>query len=246
MSPYLIMVFQSFWEWVLAPPLGWLRSLSLELQIELAFFLAFALFFGRIIEHAVIGGQLAGEWSYKRKRRREWYRIGSMPAPAFTAFIAALRSKAEKEIRLAVRLDRDGEIMSGPRWRAAQRRYDRGHALNNEADRLEALWQTIEEQREKSKEGPAARAQVLRLMRRLLSMDESTASGAFAELRRMGNSFRWESLVPKELAAPQSERLLKVLRLMAGTTSLDEARNAYRSGLRILQDSGWGHYWEAA
>jgi hypothetical protein len=246
MSPYLVMAFQSIWEWVLAPPLTGLQSLSHEWQFELAIALILVVFRDRLMEAVVVSGQLTGEWASGQKRRSEWYRIARMDVRTFTALIAALRSKAQKENRLAGRLDRNGEIMNGPRSRAAQRRYARAHALNNEADRLEALWQTIEQEREKAKEGPAARAEVLRLMRRLLSMDESTASGAFAELRRMGNSFRWDYLVPKELSAPQSERLLKVLRLMAGTTSLDEARTAYRSGLRILQDSGWGHYWEAA
>ena len=62
----------------------------------------------------------------------------------------------------------------------------------------------------------------------------------------MANWFRWESLAPKEMAPPQREKLTKVLRLMAGTSSLDEARNAYCSALRMLQENGWSHYWEAA
>jgi hypothetical protein len=83
-------------------------------------------------------------------------------------------------------------------------------------------------------------------MQRLDSLDDRAANGALGELKRIGNWFDWEGLAPKEMAPPQRERLVKLLRLMAGTTSLDEARNAYRTALRMLQERNWDRQWEAA
>lgn len=248
MSTYLVAVFLSIWNWVLAPPVGWAGSLSLEWQIELGVMLVLVIFRRPIIENTFIGRELSGEWWSERKRQREWFYYGSMEPQTFHELIAALRGKANKQMRLAERLKGrgGGPLTSHVLRRAARRRQVRAQALHSEADRLEALWKTIEKEREKADEGPAARVKVLRLMRRLVSLDEHAAGGAFAELRRMANWFRWESLAPKEMTPPQREKLTKVLRLMAGTSSLDEARNAYCSALRMLQENGWSHYWEAA
>jgi hypothetical protein len=48
------------------------------------------------------------------------------------------------------------------------------------------------------------------------------------------------------MGPPEREKLTKVLRLMAGTSSLDEARNAYRSAVRMLQEGGWSRHWGMA
>jgi hypothetical protein len=248
MSTYLVAAFLAVWDWALAPPVGWVRSLSLEWQVELSIMLVLFLFRTPITENAFIGRELSGEWWSERKRRREWYYYASMEPETFHALVTALRGRADKQIRLAERLEGRGRtaLASHTFRRAAWRRQVRAQALHTEADRLEALWRTIEKERENTADGPAARAKVIRLMRRLISMDDRAASSAFAELRRMANWFKWESLAPREMTPPQAEKLTKVLRLMVGTSSLDEARNAYRSAHRILQENGWSHYWEAA
>jgi hypothetical protein len=237
----------TIWEWVFAPPFHWLGSLTLEWQFELGALLVFAVFSIPIIENLFIGRELSGEWWSERKRHREWFRIGSMEPREFKAVVTALRRKAEKETRLAERLQGRGvsALTSQILQRAVWRRQVRAEALHNEADRLEGLWGAIEKERENA-ERPETRIKVLQLMRRLLSADDRTASGALAELKRMGNWFSWESLAPKDMGPPEREKLTKVLRLMAGTSSLDEARNAYRSAVRMLQEGGWSRHWGMA
>jgi len=78
------------------------------------------------------------------------------------------------------------------------------------------------------------------------SLSDRTARQALAELNRNGNWFDWESLAPDEMAPSLRDRLTKVLRLMAGTTNLDEARSAYQKALRVLEDNGWGDHWGLA
>jgi hypothetical protein len=247
MSAYLLALLMTIWEWVLAPPLHWLGSLSIEWQFELGALLVFAVFSITIIENLFIGRELSGEWWSERKRHREWFRIGSMEPREFHAVVTSLRRKAEKETRLSERLQGRGvsALMSQILQRAVWRRQVRAEALHNEADRLEGLWRAIEKERENA-ERPETRNKALQLMRRLLSADAPTASGALSELKRMGNWFNWECLAPKDMGAPEREKLTKVLRLMAGTSNLDEARNAYRSAVRLLQEGGWSRHWGIA
>lgn len=248
MSTYLFALLATVWNWVFAPPLYWLHSLSLEWQIELGAVLVFAVFCAPIIERIVIGRELSGEWWSERKRRYDWYYYGSMEPREFRAVIAALRRKAEKETRLAERLEGrgGGALTSRVLKKASWRRQMRAEALHAEADRLEALWKAVEKERENAADSPATRAKVLQLMRRLASADDRTAGGALAELKRMGNWFRWETLSPSDMAEPQREKLTKLLRLMAGTSSLEEARNAYRRALNLLQEGGWSRHWGIA
>ena len=248
MSTYLLAFLLATWDWVFAPPLHWLFSLSLEWQIELAILLGVTVFLAPIIEKFVIGREQSGLWWAERKRRREWYRIGGMAPQEFHDLVRSIRRAADKQTRLAERLEGRGGNGFTTHFlrRAAWRRRIRALAFHDEADRLERLWTEIEKERETAADGPATRTKVLRLMRRLDSRDDDAASGALAELRRMGNWFKWESLAPRAMEAPLRDKFIKVLRLMAGTSSLDEARNAYRSALRILQENGWGRHWEAA
>jgi hypothetical protein len=248
MSTYLFALFVTIWDWVLAPPLNWLLSLSLEWQIELGALVVFVFFCVPIIEYTFIGRDLSGEWWTERRRRSEWYFIGSMEPREFRGYVASIRRKADKKVRLAERLEsRVGNgFKSYVLRQAAWRRQLQAQALQDEADRLEQLWKAIEKQREQAGDGAMGPSKVLRLMRRLDSVDDRVAHGAFAELRRIGNSFNWESLAPRDMAPQHRERLVKYLRLMAGTPSLDEGRNAYHSALRMLEENGWSRQWEAA
>jgi hypothetical protein len=116
---------------------------------------------------------------------------------------------------------------------AFERRYGRivrpGSADYRDADGRAKLW-----------------LQVLQLMRRLDSDDPELASVALAELNGIQSWFDWGTLVPKEMAGAQRARLVQCLRLMASTTSVGEARNAYRSALRMMQQNDAAWQWEAA
>jgi hypothetical protein len=88
--------------------------------------------------------------------------------------------------------------------------------------------------------------QVLQLMRRLDSGDPELASVALAELNGIRSWFDWATLVPKDMVGAQRARLVQCLRLMASTTSVGEARNAYRSALRMMRQNNMAWQWEAA
>jgi len=248
MSTYIAALAVAIWDWVIAPPIYWWLSLSVEWRIELGALLVCVFFCIPIIENLAIGRERSGEWWTERKRRREWYYYGSMVPGDFRAFLSLLRREAEEQIRLAERLEgRSSRGFLGEILRlAAGRRQKRAEALDAEADRLERLWKAIEKERGSQGDSAAMRAKVLGLMRRLDSLDDRAANGALGELKRIGNCFDWEGLAPKEMAPPQRERLVKLLRLMAGTSSLDEARNAYHTALRMLQERSWDRQWEAA
>jgi hypothetical protein len=248
MSTYLLALLVTIWEWAFAPPINWLLSLSLEWQIELAILLIAVLFCGSLIERYVIGCELGGEWWAEKKQVREWYRIGSMEPRDFQALTASIRKEADRGDHLADRLaSRAGAGFRGHVLRnAVWRRHQKAQALRAEADRLEHLWDTIEKERGGPNDSAAMRTKVLRLMQRLNFIDERAAMQALDELKRIGNWFDWESLAPKEMGEPQRERLGKLLRQMAGTTNLDEARNAYRTALRMLELNNWDRQWKVA
>lgn len=247
MSPYLFAFFVWIWGELLSPPFHWVLSLSLEAKIELLLLPILVLFSDPIIENFFVGRELFSEWKQEEKRRREWYRVAAMEPEEFRDYTASFRQRAERQQRLAGRLvgRGGGPLATRILRRAAWRREQRARIEHNEADRLETLWRAVEKEREKSN-AHEARARVLQLMRRLTSPDERTARGAFAEIRRLSNSFDWESLVPGEMTQPHREKLMKLLRLMAGTTSLDEARSAYHNAVRMLNENGWSGRWEAA
>jgi hypothetical protein len=248
MSTYLLALVTTIWDWVVAPPLNWLLSISLEWQIELGMLVIFTVFCGSIIEHYFVGWELGGEWWKERKRVREWYYYGSMEPREFRPLVGSIRRKADKEVRLAERLEGrgGGGLKSQVLHRAAWRRRMRAQALHDKADRLEQLWQAIEKERGSPGDSAATRPKVLGLMRRLDSIDEHAAKGALAELKRIGNWFDWECLVPEPMPPPQRDRLVKLLKLMAGTASLNEARNAYRNAFSMLKQNNWDRLWEAA
>jgi hypothetical protein len=233
---------------VFASPLNWLLALSLEWKIELATLLVLAFFYVPITENLVVRRELSGEWWTERKRLREWYYYGGMEPAEFRAHVTSIRKEADKQVRLAERLEGRGSggFQRQVLRKAAWRRQMRAQALHDEADRLERLWKAIEKERDSPGDSVAMRGRVLGLMRRLESHDDRAADGALAELKRIGNWFNWETLAPKEMSQQQRERLVKLLRLMAGTASVDEARSAYRNALHMLDQNNWDRLWEAA
>lgn len=93
---------------------------------------------------------------------------------------------------------------------------------------------------------PQKPTHVPRLMRLLDSPDGDAAIDALGVLNRIRVSFDWETLAPAEMAGAQRVRFVQLLRLMSGTNSVGEARNAYRSALRMLEQNNWKWRWDAA
>jgi hypothetical protein len=248
MSKYLFLLVKQIWDWVLAPPLHWALALSSEWQVELAIALFSLVFYRPLLVGFVIGRERIAEWWTERQRVQEWYAVAGMNEGNFRSFVASLRQRADKEERLAERLEyrTEGRFGGAILRSTAARRQERAESLRDEADRLDRLWQEIEKERANPSDGAATRAKVLRLMRRVGGLDERAAANALLELNRISGSFAWISLTPKAMAADQKTRVVQLLRLMSGTTSVGEARNAYDSAFRMLQENGWQRLWENA
>jgi hypothetical protein len=100
--------------------------------------------------------------------------------------------------------------------------------------------------RKTTEDRPNMRDKVLSLMRKLESGSELAAVNALSELNRIRARFDWESLAPVGISEAHRQRLVNVLTLMAGTTSLGEARNALRSARLILEQNHCDWQWEPA
>lgn len=238
MSTYLLMLGQAVWDWVLAPPLHWALGLPLEWKLELGALLFCAMFWRLIIEHYVISIEELRAWWAEKGRIGEWYAYARMPERNFRELLNAMRRRADRLDQLADRFDDRSHagLVGRVLWNAAGHRRAQAEAQRNEAERLERLWQAIEKERGGPGDKAGMRKKVLRLMRRLDAADRRAAQNALDELNRIGAWFDWDSLAPSEMTAAQRSRLVQLLRLMAGTNSLGEARNAYTSALKALQD----------
>jgi hypothetical protein len=245
MSTYIIALAMFIWEWLLAPPLRWGMSLSLEWQIEIGLAVLCFKFRHALFEHAIIGREEVADWWADRIFSRDWYYFGSMDEAAFRGLLEAMRKRAYRQQSLADRLEARarGSLWSRLAWKAAARRRARANALFDEMSRLEELRAEIAKEKKDSERTETQRT-VLKLMRMLDSDNSANAAKALSELRRVGNSFDWSRLAPPEMSEKQTERLLQFLRLMVGTTSVGEARNAYRSALMLLQQNGWQSHWD--
>lgn len=246
MSPYIARVWMVVWDWLLGPPLHWAMSLSFEWKLEAAAVLLLLLFGRRLLIGVLVVREEAAVWWGEKRRVREWYCYGAMAERDFRAIVDALRKRADRDAFLAERLAFrvDGRRRAGPMYAAAARRQARADAGREEADRLEELWREIEAERSRQKPEPSARIKVMRLMRRLLATENGQAAGALAELNRISSSFEWLVLTPKSMPDGQKTRLVQLLRLMSSTTQLGEARNAYASAQRMMQQNGWARLWE--
>lgn len=110
-----------------------------------------------------------------------------------------------------------------------------------ELERAEGLWAELDQTRRAAKDAEAAE-RVRTLLRLLSSKFESAATRAFGELRKIDTSFDWYAILPDGLPAEVRERIVKLLRVVVGTSSLSEAQAAYGRALHILNshDAGWG------
>lgn len=246
MSAYLLIISEKIWQWILAPPYYWALSLPLEWQIELGCSLFVVIFHRRIIEQYVIGRENVADWWAERRYLHEWHYYGSMQEADFRRCVESLRRRAENEDRLAERFEELGHrgLNASILREAALRRQARAQQYRDEAARLERLWTAIEKERTGPGNKSRMRRKVLDLMHQL--DDPFAATQALVELNRLGNWFDWESLAPDAMGASQRTRLVRLLRLMAGTTSVGEAQNAYHSARRLLEEGSWEWQWEAA
>jgi hypothetical protein len=118
--------------------------------------------------------------------------------------------------------------------RRAQQYLDAAYAMHDEVVRLEQLWSEIEtERREKQKNASAEK--IRGLVNQLDSAIEAVASRALAELNRLRASIDFGKLAPAELPEFARLQVINILRLMAGTNNLHEARNALAQLRRILK-----------
>ncbi len=244
MSTYLALLFQEIWQWILAPPLHWAQSLSLEWQLELGGLLFAALFHRRIVEYSVISGQTAREWWAERRRLHEWYYYGSMNESEFLNRVDALRQDADHQERLAERLEEHGaqgfrgDILRG----AAIRRQQQAERLREQARRLERLWKAIEKERSGPGNKIGMRKKVLGLTRDLVSGNR--AEEALAELNRIAGWFDWEILAPAGMSPPERELLVHWLTRMARAESVKEAWEAYDRAHRLLEQNNAEWEWD--
>jgi hypothetical protein len=159
--------------------------------------------------------------------------------------IKSLWDRLEAE-RRAENLRRQSEEFERQRreWEERWQREDEERQQREEEERLRR--EQDERRRKTNDDHPGMRGKVLALMRKLESGNDWAAAGALSELNGIRASFDWESLAPVGIAPAQRKRLVNILMLMAGTTSLGEARNALRSARVILEQNHCDWQWEPA
>lgn len=250
MSPYIVALAQLIWTWLLAPPFHWALALSREWQWELGLAAIGLTFRRRIIEYSIIGVELIREWRTNRVQVGEWYYYGEMEDDEFDGVLASLRERAAREEELAERLQsRAGRLNLGIVRDAVRRRERKAAKLYDEAERLELLRERIELERKNGggdDDTLIGLGEVLNLMRDLDCGDARIGMRALAELNRIWASFDWERFVPYGAAEGERRRIVTLLRMMASTSSVAEARSALRRALRILKQSHaeWAWDWD--
>lgn len=177
-------------------------------------------------------------------RQREWNAIARLSDENFKTMITRLRERAEMQSRLSEILlheaGRAGETRAAFLAERAAARRHRAEAFTAEADRLEALRREIAEAQQ-TREQTDRKARLSDLIAGLGSNVDALAMTALAELNGMGSAIEWELLIPTELPELVRARLAKILRHMAQTSSLGEARNARAQAEHILKthDLSW-------
>jgi hypothetical protein len=194
--------------------------------------------------HAVI--------SYRARRAmaearadREWNRLGSLSESEFDALISARNEWAEEKFRkgdickiaaeeAAFGIGFPGRVAA--LRKRAQKHMSAMHAINAETQRLLELKARIDSERTRQSVG-IDHVQLRRLMADLISDSQAVAVGALMELNRLASRSRidWEPFVPREMPPAVRERTFKILRKLAGTNSLSEARNAYAQYQQALR-----------
>ncbi|MBV8654072.1 MAG: hypothetical protein JO255_21615 [Alphaproteobacteria bacterium] len=242
------------------PFILWLLAWAAGIIVVLA--LIAALVFGAFVvlrrlwrEWSAIGGYVlrqsaltawlrAKEQMESNARQREWNAIARLSDETFAAIITRMRERAEMQSRLADILLHEAGRANETRAaflaeRAATRRH-KAEALNTEADRLETLRKEIVEAKQ-TREQTDRKSRLRDLITGLGSNVDALAVTALAELNAMGSGIEWELLIPTNLPELVRARLAKILRHMAQTSSLGEARNARAQAEHILKthDLSW-------
>jgi hypothetical protein len=158
-----------------------------------------------------------------------------------------LRDEAKRLRRLWDRIQSERRAEDLRRQQQEAERRQREEEERREQEEQERRQREEAERRRKTKDDRSSmRDKVLSLMRKLESGSEVAAVNALSELNRIRARFDWESLAPVGISQAQRQRLVNVLTLMAGTTSLGEARNALQSARRILEQNHCDWQWEPA
>jgi hypothetical protein len=225
---------------------GWAGSVSESTWIvaggtTLAFVMRGTLF----ETHAVI--------SYTTRRRimearadREWDRLGSLSDTEFEELMTWRSEWAQAEFNKAdvctqaaktssILLDILGRKQS--LRRQAQKHREKMHTINAESERLQDLKAQIDRERAKQSIRVGANG-VRRLMASLMSPSEDIATTALMELNRIAGQIDWEPFLPTGAASAVRTRVLNILRRLAGTNSLGEARNAYAQYQQMAEAHG--------
>jgi hypothetical protein len=158
-----------------------------------------------------------------------------------------LREEANRLKSLWDRIQSERRAEDVKRQRREDERRQREGDKRRQREEEERRQQEEAERRRKTRnDGSNMRDKVLSLMRKLESGSEVAAVNALSELNRIRAQFDWESLAPVGISQAQRQRLVSVLTLMAGTTSLGEARNALRSARVVLEQNHCDWQWEPA
>jgi hypothetical protein len=192
--------------------------------------------------HAVI--------SYRTRRAmaearadREWNRLGSLSESEFDALISARNEWAEEKFRkadickiaaeeAAFGIGFPGRVAA--LRKRAQQHMSAMHAINAETQRLLELKARIESERARQSVG-IDHVQLRRLVADLMSDSQAVAVGALMELNRFASRIDWDPFVPRDMPSAMRERTFKILRKLAGTNSLSEARNAHAQYQQALR-----------
>jgi hypothetical protein len=191
--------------------------------------------------------------SYTTRRRiaearadREWNRLGSLSDTEFEELMTWRSEWAQAEFGKADVCTQAAKSSSllldilgrkGSLRRQAQKHREKMHTINAESERLQDLKGQIDRERAKQSMRVGANG-VRRLMMSLMSASEDIAATALMELNRIAGQIDWEPFLPKGAAAAVRTRVLNILRRLAGTNSLGEARNAYTQYQQMAEGHG--------
>jgi hypothetical protein len=225
---------------LLASPLNWFLSLPFwDWQVPILVIIFVICFSGKLLIHTVRAIMRTRTAIADAKFDREWTAIGAMNDEQFGNKIASLRNDAENKIADAEELEEIAErqrlwLLPGASrklLKEADKCRGDSHKIHSEIDRRLAL--RAEYKKREAELGTGVN-RALELIRQLSGANPH-AQNALSQLNRFGG-FDWSRMVPADL--PQHTRLVmaKTLRMMAGTTNLNEARNACGRVAQMLQN----------
>jgi hypothetical protein len=225
----------------LAVPVRWFLSLPFyDWQLPLIVALLIIAFYGRLLVAFVRTFIRAKAAIADAQFDREWTNLGRMTDPQFAAKIASLKEGAEKKIADAEDLEELAERQRLWVFPGAARK------LLNEAERcrqssddnlaeIERLQALRAEYKKREAEQGGSIARVLGLIRQLTAANPH-AQHALAQLNQLAAGFDWSRLAPADFPPHTRQVMAKTLRMMASTSNINEARNAYGRASQMLQN----------